>query len=380
MDDHTFQISLLHPLPHLLKLIIGRAWLPVRVDQIEKFGRIDERGTKWALPGNFVGNGPFELKEWRQNELILVEKSPSYWDAENIQLNQIFYYPIENVNTEERAFRSGRLHLTNFSSGLPLARLEYYRDEKPDHLWLKPYGRNYFLLVNPEVEPFSDVRVRRALSLVLDREALADQVMKGLWIPAYNLVPTGIDGYEAGKQFEVDAKQARQLLAEAGYPNGEGFPEFELIFPPRGNNQRFLEAIQARWQSELGIGATLTQMEWKVWLDVLKAGDYGVSLDGWNLNNAHRMFQLFVTGNLESYYLWSNTEYDRLFSEATKSLTVEERFAKYDQLEKLLAEEAPMIPLSFGIRAQLKHPSVKGWHENPYDMRPWKATYLEAVE
>lgn len=380
LDNQTLQVSLLHPFPHMLKLAMHSSWMPVRVDEIEKYGRIDERGTKWTMPGNLVGNGPFNLTNWKQNELIQVSKSATYWDAEQVMLNEIYFYPIDNVNSEERAFRSGRLHLTNYSSGLPLSRLDYYLEEQADHMWLKSISRNYFLLINPENAPFDDVRVRRALSLVLDREALADQVMKGVWTPAYNLVPPGLSGYEAGKQFESDPEKARQLLSDAGFPNGEGFPSVDLVFPPRGDNQRFLEAIQAHWKTELGIHVSITQMEWKVWLDVLKEGDYSLSIDGWNLNNAHRMLQLFVTGSLESYFLWSNNSFDQLFDEATKAITVDERFSKYDQLEKLLAEEVPMIPLSFGMRAQLKHPSVKGWHENPYDERFWKGTYLEAVE
>ena len=380
LDTHTLQVTLIQPLPHILKLIMHRSWFPLRVDLIETFGRIDERGTRWTLQGNLVGNGPFNLTAWRQNESILVEKSLTYWDADNVKLNRIYFYPIENVNTEERAYRSGRLHITNNSSSIPLARLDYYREEESDHLWLKPYGRNNHLLVNPNAVPFTDSRVRRALSLAINREALAEVVMKGIWTPAYNLVPAGLDGYKAGKQFESDLEEARRLLAEAGYPNGEGFPDVEVIYPPRGENSRFLQAILGNWQSVLGVNVALKQMEWKVWLDTLKQGDYQLSTDGWNINNAHRFFQLFVTGNLESYYLWSDTEYDQVFGEAAKALTVEGRFAKYDQLEKILAQESPLMPLSFAKRSQLVHPSVKGRYENAYDEHPWKGIYLEAAE
>lgn len=377
LDDHTLQLVLIHPIPHLLQLALGPAWLPVRVDVIEKFGKIDQRGTAWAQPGNLVGNGPFVLKEWHQNEVLIVEKSLHYWDSENVRLERIFFYPTDDVNTEERMFRSGQLHV---SFALPLARLEPYRQSQEDQLWLKPEGRSRFLIINPEAEPFTDPKVRQALSLALNREAIASLVMKDTWIPAYNLIPDGLGGYTAGKQFDSDPVKARKLLAEAGFPDGEGFPEVSIMYPNQGNASFLLQALQEQWRSELGISVTISVLEKKVWLVAFKEGNYHISSDGWAWKHPHEFFELFVTGNLASYYLWSNAEYDRLFAESGKSLLLENRHSKYDQLENILAEEVPMIPLGFQKRMHLKHPSVKGWHENPYDDRPWKAIYLEAGE
>ena len=377
LNDHTLQFTLITPIPHLLKLMLGVAWLPVRVDQIEQFGGIDERGTNWIRPGILIGNGPFVLKEWSQNEIIIVEKSPTYWDAEKVKLERIFFHPVENVNTEERMFRAGQLHITN---EFPIAKIDQYRENEPDLLWSKPEGRNVYLTFNPTVDPMTDARVRRAMSLALNRENLAENVMKGTWVPAYNLVPSGLSGYTAGNQFKSDSAEARRLLAEAGYPNGEGFPEVQLIYPNRGNLSTWMVAVQEQWHSQLGINVSLLQTEWKVWLDALREGDFQLSWDGWSMRHPHKFFELFVTGNLASYCLWSDAEYDRLFGEATTTLSEDERISIYNQLEQKLASEVPMIPLAFRLRTHLIHPTVKGYVENPYNRRPWKAISLEENE
>jgi oligopeptide transport system substrate-binding protein len=227
IDDRTFEITLTDPTPFFLNLLNHYSWYPVHIPTVEKFGGLDRKGTKWTLPGNFVGNGPFNLKEWRMNQMIVLEKSVTYWDRDNVALNQIRFYPVEGQDTEERMFRTGQLHYTN---GTPLSKIDVYKANDPELIHIEPYLGTYFLRVNVTRPPFDDVRLRRALALAIDRESLVKNVTKGGQIPAYNFTPPGTAGYTARAQLEGDLETAKQLLADAGFPDGEGLPRVELLY------------------------------------------------------------------------------------------------------------------------------------------------------
>ena len=161
-DDYTLVVDLEHPTPYFLQLLDHHSYYPVNQRVIEKYGAMDERGTGWTRPGRFVGNGPFTLKDWVLNRILTVKRNPYYWDAKTVRLNEIHFYPIQNLNTEEHMFRAGQLHITD---KIPPEKIAVYRREHPEVLHITPYLGTYFYRFNTTRPPFNDVRVRRALAL-----------------------------------------------------------------------------------------------------------------------------------------------------------------------------------------------------------------------
>ena len=173
LDDFTLQITLNSPTSYFLNLIQHYSWFPVHIPSIEKHGKVYERGNRWTRPKNFVGNGPFLLKEWKVNHIIIVEKNPTYWDAETVKLNKIYFHPIESVDTDDRAFRAGQLHK---SYEVPATKIEVYKRTQPEWLHIDPFLGTYFYAVNVNKKPFTDKRVRHALAMSIDREAIVKNV------------------------------------------------------------------------------------------------------------------------------------------------------------------------------------------------------------
>ncbi|HEX4200105.1 MAG TPA: peptide ABC transporter substrate-binding protein, partial [Chthoniobacterales bacterium] len=220
-DPNTLKIELIGPTPYFLSAILHTSWFPVHMPTILKFGRMDERDTKWTTPGNYVGTGPFILKTWRQNDVIEVVRNPLYWDAATVKLNGINFYSIENSDTAERAFEAGQLHKT---LDVPLDRIPYYRREHPELIRISPYLADYFYRLNTNRKPLDNPKVRLALNLAVNREEIVTNISRAKQPPETGIVPPGMAGYEPLDTIHYDPERARQLLAEAGYPDGKGFP------------------------------------------------------------------------------------------------------------------------------------------------------------
>src|SRR5690606_19927671 len=236
------------------------------------------------------------LAQWTTNQIIRVEKNPDYWDADRVQLNEIQFFPIDNVNSEETAFRAGRLHITSTVSP---DRIPAFRESNPDELRIDPYLGNYFLRINVTRAPFDDPRVRTALNLALDRQLLVDRVTQGGQAPASGFVPPGLDNYPASERVEFDPGRARQLLADAGFPGGRGFPTKEILINTSESHRKIAEAIQAMWRQQLGIDVRIYTQEWKVYLDSQSNLDYDLARAGWIADYPHPMtfLEIFTSGN-----------------------------------------------------------------------------------
>lgn len=243
VDATTLRVTLEKPTPYLPGLAAHTTWLPVHRATIEKFGRFDQKGTMWTRPGNLVGNGPFVLKEWVPNGRIVVDKNPHYWDASHVRLNRIIFFPIENGDAEENAFRAGQLHVTY---GLPITKIATYRRDHPEELRIDTRLASYYLFINVTRPPLDNPKLRRAMALAVDREAIARDVLVGSRTPAHSFVPPDCAGYTSRAAVPDDFAEARRLLAEAGYPGGRGLPTFEVQSYSTEASVRILEAIQAR--------------------------------------------------------------------------------------------------------------------------------------
>ncbi|RKX34602.1 MAG: peptide ABC transporter substrate-binding protein [Verrucomicrobia bacterium] len=375
-DDRTLEITLKNPTPFFLNLLNHYSWFPIHIPTVEKFGGLDRKGTKWTLPGNFVGNGPFNLKDWRMSQMITVEKSDTYWDRDNVSLNEIRFYPIESQDTEERMFRTGQLHYTN---SIPLSKIDVYKAENPDLLHIDPYLGTYFLRANVTEPPFDDVRIRRALALAIDRESLVTNVTKGGQIPAYHFTPPGTAGFTARARLEGDLETARQLLTDAGFPNGEGLPRLELLYNTSESHRVLAEALQQMWRKRLNIDVSLVNEEWKVYLDSQDTLSYQICRGGWigDFVDPHTFLEMFVTDGGNNDTGWSNDRYDELTQLALKAPDDVARFEIYQEMEAILMEELPIIPIYFYTKVNLRQPSVKGFHPTILDHHPYQHIYLE---
>ena len=370
-DDRTLRLTLRQPTPFLLPALLHHAWFPIPADTVAKFGGLDRKDSGWTRAENFVGNGPFVLQEWRPNQVFVVRRSPTYWDRVHVALDEIQFYPVELADTEERMFRSNQLDITN---EVPLTKVAVYRREQPGVLRIDPYCGVYYYRFNIARPPFDDVRVRRALALAIDRESLVKNVTLAGEQPAYSLVPPGVGGYQSRHHLEGDLAEARRLLAEAGYPGGAGFPKVELLYNTLEKHRTIAEALQQMWRKNLGIDLTLYNQEWKVYLDSQKTLNFQIQRAGWIADyvDPHVFFDLWRTGGGNNNTNWGNAEFDRLLARALDAKTTAGRYEIYQQMEKILLDDLPVMPIFYYTYARLVRPTVKHFRTTYIDNYSWK--------
>ena len=376
VDDGTLRVELNSPTPYFLSLLSHYSWFPVPVSVVEKYGPADERGNTWTKPGHFVGNGPFQLAEWKVNSVLVVRKSPTYWDADKVKLAEIRFYAIDNLDGQERAFRAGQLHLTY---DVPLPKVDGYVRDHPELLFLAPYLGTYFYRINTTRPVLNDKRVRRALSMAVDRAGIAHQIMRAGEEPAYCLTPPNTAGYTSTSSIPYDVPAARKLLAEAGFPDGKGFPQFDILFNTLEMHKSIAEAVQQMWKKNLNIDVRLANQEWKVYIDSQRLMKYDFARYGWigDYVDPNSFLDMFLTGGGNNETGWSNAEYDHWVHEAGKSADMKNRYECFQKAEAILMDESPFIPIYQYTRSYCLSPSVRGWYPNLLDVHPHKYIYLE---
>ena len=378
LDDLTLQVTLDNPTPYFLQLLDHYSMFPVHRATIEKFGTIGEAGTVWTRAGNYVGNGPFVLRQWDLNRKVILEKNPLYWDAAKVRLNGIHYFPTENTTTEERMFRAGQLHRT---SEVPVGKLDYYRQEQPDSLRIAPYLGTYFYRINTRLPHLSDVRVRKALALSVDRQAIVDYVVRGGQQPAVSITPPDTLGYTAASDLRYDVTAARELLAAAGYPDGAGFPTLDILYNTYEQHRKIAVAIQQMWKQALNIDVTIRNQDWKVYLDSEASGNYQISRAAWigDYVDPNSFLDMWLAAGGNNRTGWSDADYERLvLTEAPRAASVEQRYAILREAESILLEAMPIIPIYHYVSIHLVHPSVKGFPGNLLNNPNFKHIYLQS--
>lgn len=375
LDARTLELTLEAPHAHFLAMLTHFVWLPVHAATIRAHGDLDDRGNRWARADAFVGNGPFRIKSEHPGQSLELEANPLYWDAKHVALRGVTFYTFKEKGPEERAFRTGQIHITE---ALPIAKLPGYRRDRPEVLHVAPSYGTYIYRLNTTRPPLDDARVRRALSLAVNRRLLIDRVLNQAYEPAHSFTPPGPAGYTAPQLAVDDVAAARTLLAESGHPGGAGLRQLEILFNTSEDHRAIAEAIQAMWTTELGLTITLLNQEEQVARANRKALNYDVSRASWfaDYSDPSSFLQAFTTGNPNNQTGWSDAEYDRLVAEAATTRDAAQRLQKFAAAEGILLREAPVIPIFIYSTIRLIDPRVQGWHDNALDQHPFNALSL----
>ncbi|MDD5200457.1 MAG: peptide ABC transporter substrate-binding protein [Terrimicrobiaceae bacterium] len=366
IDDRTLEVQLEYPTPFFLELCAGSPLLPVPMRLIER------AGDDWIKPGRIVNNGAYLLNAWRINDRIRLRKNPFYWDRDHVALETVDVLPISKANVAFNFYASGEADLMLDKGLAPTALLDELK-RRPD-FHSAPFLATYFLRFNCNAGPFRDARVRRAFALAVDKQRLVQKITRGGERPAASLVPPGIAGYVPPEGVAYDPAGARRLLAEAGYPNGRGFPLVRYLYSESELNEALAVELQSMWRDALGVQVALTRQEWKVYLNSMNSLDYDICRSSWvgDYPDPNTFLDMFLTGGGNNRTGWGDAAYDALIASAASEADPKRRFATLAQAEDfLIAKEFVVCPLYFYVGIQLYDPRrVRGIEPNVLDEHP----------
>lgn len=377
VSESELEIELERPCPHFLSLLYHPAYFPLPEHAISRLGARDRRDGIWMRPENAVSNGPFTLEKWRINDRVRAVKNPGYWDAGNVFLNAVEFIPISNINTEDRAFRAGQLHMTE--SVAPV-RLEAVRRARPDSLRISDWLGVYYYSLNTARPPLDDPRVRRALSMSIRRGDIISNFLRAGQKPALSFVPEASqEGYSCPEKAFEDAGEARRLLAEAGYPGGKGFPKISITYNTSEQHRPIAEAVQAMWRENLGIDVELYNVSWPAYLDIRRRRDFFITRSSWVADYAspESFLSTMTSSSGLNHSQWKSEKFDALMEEAAAAEGGASARA-FALAEAEIIRDAALIPVYFYSRVFLIDPRVSGWHQNPLDYHNYKGVGFRA--
>jgi oligopeptide transport system substrate-binding protein len=364
LDDKTLQVKLVSPTAYFLDLTAFYTYMPVREDVVDNDG-------VWArTPGKAISDGPFTLSDYKDGDKFILVKNKNYWNADNVKLDKIIGTMIVDQSTMLTAYEADELDIID---DVPTQEIPRLQAEDPTFR-LYPLLGTYYFMFNVTKAPVDNLKVRRALTLAIDRKAIVETVTKGGQKPAAAFVPPGLkdaDGNEfrdfAGN-YGIDpnaaqVEEAKKLLAEAGYPDGKGFPEITILYNTSESHKAVAVAIQAMWQENLGINVKLTNQEWAVFQDTRHQGNYTVARGGWLADYADPMtfLDLWTTYSGNNDTQWMSPEYDKLI-EAAKTTTGQERFKKLYAAEKMIMDNQIIMPIYYYTDIVMVKERVKGFY------------------
>lgn len=378
LDRSTLRVQLEYPTPHIYQLLSAPAAYPVHRATIEAHGDATARYTAWTRVANIVSNGPFKLTDWKMYRHLRVARSDSYWDSANVGLKAIVFRPIDNATAEERMFRAGQLHITY---QVPMNKIAAYAALEDSPYVEAPLLGTYYYLFNVNKPLVNDVRVRKALALAIDRKLLVSKVLKGTVRSSASMVPQGIPGYTAQQHVHFDPVRARMLLAEAGFDKGEGWPGLELIYNTNENHRQIAVAVQQMWKEQLNIEVTLTNQEWKVYLDTVDNKQFKLARMGWigAYLDPGTFLNRFTTHGPTNRTGFSDARYDEIIEKlAPAASSPEARYTLFAQAENVFMQQYPVIPMYNYTGKHLVQPSVGGFYPNILERRNFKHLTLDA--
>ncbi|HEX8565302.1 MAG TPA: peptide ABC transporter substrate-binding protein [Pyrinomonadaceae bacterium] len=377
-DDFTVRITLEQPVPFFIKILAHNFF------RIVPEKAIKEHGNRWTQPQNIVTSGAFRLKRWSPYHELVVEKNPFYWDAASVQLDEIKFYPVEDINTTMNLYKAGDVDATHNRS-VPRSWL-FFIQPKKDHQDEREASIEYYI-INTTKPPTNDVRVRRAFALAIDKRVLTVQRRNAK--PLSSLVPPAIfSGYEPPQTEDFNPELSKKLLAEAGFRDANGnydaskFPvdQVEIAYNTSESNRFIAELIQAQWKQNLGITVPLKNMETKTYVSYATKLEYkGFARLGYAADyvDPYSFLSVFATAGGDNGTGWSSPRFKELLDKANQTLDNTERYRMLSEAESLFLSEQPVIPLVTSSTNWMKKPYVKGMYANPLTLHPWKFVRIE---
>jgi oligopeptide transport system substrate-binding protein len=379
LDSATIRYTLTQPSPYFLGMMAHQFFMVVHRKTVEKYG-----DSNWVLPQNIVTSGPFHLTQWVPYDRIVARKDPMYWDAENVRLEEIRFYPAEDTTTMMNLYKAGAVDALE-NHCVPLPWNDFIRPLK-DYMDAPEEG-NYYLQINTTRPPMNDVRVRKAFSLSLDRDAIAK--FRRVAKPLSAFIPSGIyPGYPQMKGDSFDPKRAKQLLADAGYRDASGnfdpskFPidKVEYTYNTVDPNRQIAELLQSQWKQNLGLTVPLKGMETRTFFTSRNKLEYqGISRSGWfgDYMDPYTFLSLFQTPTGNNGTGWWEKSYVNKLDDANRTHDPGERFRKFGMAEQQLLDSGAVIPLFVTSTDWMKKPYIKGMYPNPGSLYAWKFVYIE---
>ena len=382
-DDLTLVVTLANPCPYFGSLAAFATLSPVQQATIEA------NGDAWAVsPETYVSNGTFYVTEWVPGSHIMMSKNPNYWNADAIKLDKIKFNLMEDANAAYSAYQTGEVLLIK---DVPTEEIPSFEGNAEFHV--EPIIGTYYLSLNTQVAPFDDANVRKAFSLAIDREYVANTIMQGTYSPAYNFMGPGwmdaagaqfMDNANGGElyiseDYEANLEEAKRLLTEAGYPNGEGLPAITYSTNDSGYHKPVAEYLQQAW-AELGVDVTVEVVEWASFTPMRRQGDYMAARNGWvgDYSDPSNMLELLYSTNGNNDGKYNNPEFDAAIELSRTSTDEAARFEALHTAEDILMDEAACVPVAYYNDFWLQSEKITGsWH-SAYGY--WHLMYADIAE
>ena len=377
-DGKTLTVKLAYPCSYFDKIVAFGTMSPVQKATVEK------NGDSWATkPETYVCNGPYTITEWTPSEKIVCKKNENYkggWDSSKIVNDKLTFLLLEDSSASYTAYTGGTAQLIK---DVPTEEIPTLKKDKKDEFNVDPILGTYYLSMNLNKAPFNNKNVRKALSLAIDRDYVANTVMQGTYSPAYNYVGTGVDDVDPGKFLEnskaanggktyisedhkANLEEAKKALAEAGYPEGKGFPTITYSTNDTGYHKAVAEYLQQVYK-DLGITMNIDIVDWSSFTPKRRAGEYEMARNGWvmDYNDASNMIELFVSSNGNNDGKYNNPAFDKAMNDS-KVADKATHFAALHEAEKIVSEDYGFIPVAYYNDFWLQSTSLKGTWHSPY--------------
>jgi oligopeptide transport system substrate-binding protein len=370
-DDKTLTFTLKQRVPYMMQLLGFSTFYPVREDVVSA----DPEG--WTTkPETYIGTGPFKVTAMNFGESVVLEKNPEYYNAENVSLDKLTFRLIPDPATALAAYEAGDV---DGIEAVPAPEIPRLASEENNGFMVVPALGTTYAFFNPAQDPLDDVRVRKALSMAIDREEIVEFVLQSADQPALGLVPPGMslagedftEGRDAfGLAPTAQVEEAQALLAEAGFPNGEGFPETLFVTYSSPPIEKLLEAIQQMWKQNLNIDVQIQASEWQVFYPEVQKVQYQIAQMGWGADYPHPMTFLdnFVTGSPNNLAGWSNAEYDALIAEAKATGDEKASLEAMRKAEAIIMNDMVILPQYHRNQYMMMKPTVTGFWRSPLNV------------
>jgi oligopeptide transport system substrate-binding protein len=367
IDAHTLEVHLEHPAPYLLEMLTHMTMVP------QPRHVVRAKGRKWAQPGTYVSNGPYILSEWVPNGHVTLLKNPRFYDAANVSVQKVIFYPTDDYGAALRRFRAGEL---DFQDRMPDEQIAWIRRNIPQTIDPKPQLIVDFLSVNITRKPFDDVRVREAIDLALNREAITQKILRGGYGPAYSFVPPDVANYPGGVFTSskgmppMDAiARARSLMAAAGFSDAHPLRCTYMIRSTTAGNYRSVAAAVQQMLALVHIDIAILPNDMMMFYDTLQQQNYDIAQAGWqaDFDDASTFLDLLRIGSGNNWGKYLNPAYDAALDAAQRDVDIASRGRKLAAAEAMVLKDHAVMPLYFWLNRNITWPYVKGWAANPLD-------------